>query len=75
MTELAERCDCLVSTLLKSLAVLIISRVAEKTKLDPEILDSRIPGLKHTHWYIASDYVDGCGYCQRMRRLEEARKG
>jgi hypothetical protein len=52
---------------LTELAIHIIKEVSRKAKIDPDELASCIPGLVHSHWYIADAPVDGCLFCRRRR--------
>jgi hypothetical protein len=64
-------CDTSVETLLTNFAVSIIIAISKKTKIDPDVLAQSVPGLVHSHWYIADAPVDGCLYCHRIKRLSE----
>lgn len=67
-----ETCNSIVNTLLTDFAVNLIVAISKKTKIDPDELAQSVPGLVHSHWYIAKDDdVDGCLYCTRARKLSE----
>ena len=66
-----ETCNTIVNTLLTDFAVSLIIAISRKTKIDPDELAQSVPGLVHSHWYIAEDDVEGCLYCDRARKLSE----
>lgn len=68
MTPLS-RCDSVIDQLLADFAVVIIKRISERAKIDPDILALSIPGLLHSHWYISDEHVIGCPCCERRKRL------
>ena len=69
--------DAVSDTLLTEFAVELIKRVSLKTKLDPDVLASAVPGLVHSHWYVAhpDERVDGCLYCARRATAVAAAVG
>ena len=64
-------CDSAIESLLSAFAVHLVKRIALRTKLDPEAVAACVPGLVHTHNFIADDgeIVAGCLYCSRRERL------
>jgi hypothetical protein len=36
------------------------------------VLANAIPGLVHSHWYVADEPVDGCLYCERCKKRSGA---
>lgn len=64
-------CDSIVETLLTDFATQVIIEISKRTKIDPDVLVQSVPGIVHSHWYIAENDVDGCLYCARARRLSE----
>jgi len=66
-----EGIDSVATDILTTFAVDIIKRISEKTKIDPDVLATSIPGLCHSHWYIPSEDdepVRECLYCARVKK-------
>ena len=60
--------DVVTEQLLVDFAVEIIKKISLKTKIDPDVIAACIPGLLHSHWFIAdNEPVAGCMRCERMR--------
>ena len=55
----------IIESLLETFAAEIVRRVSAITALDPDDVAALIPGLTHTHYYIATEPVDGCACCLR----------
>jgi len=62
-------CDSAIESLLTEFAVHLVKRISLRAKLDPDIVASCVPGLVHTHNFVADDAVPGCVYCARRERL------
>lgn len=64
-------CDSAIESLLTEFAVHLVKRISSRAKLDPEVVAACVPGLVHTHNFVAEDaeIVPGCIYCARRERL------
>jgi len=51
--------------LVRGLTVDIIKAVSAATATDPDVIARLIPGVQHSHWYVADTIVPGCAYCAR----------
>ena len=60
-----QKLESVTDDVLTQFAVDIIKSISRKTKIDPDLFAAAIPGLVHSHWFIADTPVDGCLYCQR----------
>lgn len=63
--------DLVTEQLLVDFAVDIVKKISLKTKIDPDVIAACIPGLIHSHWFIA-DNVAGCRRCERASGWNQA---
>lgn len=61
----------IIESLLETFAAEIVRRVSAITDLCPDDVAALVPGLTHTHYYIATEPVDGCACC--LRRAADPR--